>query len=233
MFLFWYDGASWKEHRLSNSVRGVLNIAFGKKGAVWFGTMHGIVRYENGEWTEFTDQLDPGNQYIRSLAIDENDILWAASWMGGAFRYDGREWKRYDETNGLLSNRMSAVTVDHANRKWFATENGYCILDDSSSSSVRDAAPVPLALHGNRPNPFNPSTTISFSIPSSGKISLAVYDITGRKVRTLLSDHMSAGTHSITWDGRDDSGQMVASGIYLSRLIAGKKSATGRMVLLK
>jgi flagellar hook assembly protein FlgD len=60
-----------------------------------------------------------------------------------------------------------------------------------------------------------------------------VYDITGRTVRTLLSGRLNAGPHSILWDGRDDSGKAVASGVYLSRLIAGKTTAVGRMLLLK
>jgi flagellar hook assembly protein FlgD len=60
-----------------------------------------------------------------------------------------------------------------------------------------------------------------------------VYDITGRKVRTLLHGPISAGSHSIAWDGRDDSGKPVASGVYISRLVAGERIATGKMALVR
>jgi flagellar hook assembly protein FlgD len=83
------------------------------------------------------------------------------------------------------------------------------------------------------PNPFNPSTTLTFSIPEGGHAELVVYDITGRIVRTLVSGPVSAGTHTKVWDGRDDSGQAVSSGIYLSRLKTGKHSATVKMTLVK
>jgi flagellar hook assembly protein FlgD len=93
--------------------------------------------------------------------------------------------------------------------------------------------PKAIAITGNSPNPFNPSTSISFSLPAPSHVSLAVYDITGRKVRTLVSGQMSEGEHTATWDGRDDSGQPVASGMYISRLVAGERIAAGKMALVK
>jgi hypothetical protein len=83
------------------------------------------------------------------------------------------------------------------------------------------------------PNPFNPSTTISFSLPAPGHASLAVHDITGRKVRTLASGSLDAGAHSITWDSRDDSGKPVASGVYLARLQSDGRVASAKMLLMK
>ncbi len=93
--------------------------------------------------------------------------------------------------------------------------------------------PKAITITGNSPNPFNPSTTISFSLPAPGHASLAVYDITGRKVRTLVSGLMSSGEHAVTWDGRDEAGQPVASGVYISRLTAGKHVATEKMALVR
>jgi hypothetical protein len=78
------------------------------------------------------------------------------------------------------------------------------------------------------PNPFNPSTTISFSLPRTSNVSLAVYDITGRKVETLLDKSLNAGEHSI-----DFNGSALPSGLYFARLTAGDFSQTQKMVLLK
>ncbi len=100
-------------------------------------------------------------------------------------------------------------------------------------TAVEDAAPAAFALTGNFPNPFNPSTTIAFTLPVTGTAELTVFDITGRKVRTLMEGTLSPGAHSVVWDGRDDSGVAVSSGVYLSRLRMGSMTATGRMMLLK
>jgi len=96
-----------------------------------------------------------------------------------------------------------------------------------------EAAPRTFSLSSAYPNPFNPSTTISFSLPAPGYTSLAVYDITGRKVRALVFGPMSAGEHTVTWDGKDDAGKPAASGVYISRLAAGERLAAGKMVLVR
>jgi len=100
-------------------------------------------------------------------------------------------------------------------------------------SAVAEILPEGFSLTGNYPNPFNPSTSISFTLPASGQVSLAVYDITGRTVRELVSGSMPAGAHSVTWDGRDENGTVVSSGVYLSRLVQGKNSVSRRMLLVK
>ena len=105
--------------------------------------------------------------------------------------------------------------------------------DFMKPTSVTDAAPVSFALTGNYPNPFNPTTTISFTLPSTGTANLAVYSITGQKVRDLVNGPMSAGAHSIVWDGRDASGQPVSSGVYLTRLSQGSHTTASRMLLAK
>jgi hypothetical protein len=92
-------------------------------------------------------------------------------------------------------------------------------------------------LHQNYPNPFNPSTTIAFDIPgSSGEkqhVELTVYDIRGRRVKTLLDSDLESGSHKIHWDGRNDRGESVSSGIYLYTLKADAEVYTRKMTILK
>ncbi len=90
-----------------------------------------------------------------------------------------------------------------------------------------------LSLGQNYPNPFNPETTISFSVPQSGDVTLAVYNIKGQKVKTLVSDTLEMGQHTATWKGTDNAGKSVSSGIYFYRLEADGKTATKKMLLLK
>jgi hypothetical protein len=89
------------------------------------------------------------------------------------------------------------------------------------------------ALDQNHPNPFNPRTTIRFTLASTGHTELSIYDADGMLVRSLVNASRSAGPHSIEWDGRGDSGSPVSSGVYFYKLTAGKFSESRKMVLLK
>ena len=100
-------------------------------------------------------------------------------------------------------------------------------------AAVAEETPSTFALTGNYPNPFNPSTTISFTLSSSGTASLSVFNVAGQKVRELVNGPLSAGAHSVAWDGRDMNGKPVSSGVYLSRLIMGNQVSASRMLLAK
>lgn len=95
--------------------------------------------------------------------------------------------------------------------------------------------PTGFILEPNYPNPFNPTTTIAFSLSRDSYAKLTVYDITGAEVRTLFSQPMNAGEHSVKWDGRNQSGSPAASGIYLYRLVVdnGAWQAVRKMLLMK
>jgi flagellar hook capping protein FlgD len=89
------------------------------------------------------------------------------------------------------------------------------------------------ALSQNHPNPFNPTTTIGYSIAKDNEVSLMIYDVAGRKVRTLVNEHQKADVYKVTWDGMNDTGSRVASGVYFYKLVAGSFVKTKKMVLLK
>lgn len=96
-----------------------------------------------------------------------------------------------------------------------------------------EALPSDFVLEQNYPNPFNPETRIEFSLPKAGDISLVVYDVLGRSVRTLSSGSLTAGTHSVIWDSRNDAGATVASGVYFYRLEYDGHATTRKMMLVK
>ncbi len=101
-------------------------------------------------------------------------------------------------------------------------------IDDQSG-----VLPIDYALMQNYPNPFNPVTDIRFNIAKSGKASLVIYDLLGRKVRTLVNGYVSYGKHGVQWDGTDDYGYPVSSGVYFYRLETKDFSQTMKMVLMK
>jgi hypothetical protein len=89
------------------------------------------------------------------------------------------------------------------------------------------------ALHANQPNPFNPSTRIAFDLPAREDVSLRVFDVRGREVRVLESKTLAAGRYEYVWDGADNAGRPVGSGVYFSRLAAGEDLAVRKMVLIR
>ncbi|MCK5052229.1 MAG: choice-of-anchor D domain-containing protein [Candidatus Cloacimonetes bacterium] len=106
-----------------------------------------------------------------------------------------------------------------------------------TSGNDFDLIPTITELTGNYPNPFNPTTNINFSLKADSRVSLMIYNVRGQKVRTLVNDNMQAGYHSIVWDGRDDSGKSVSSGVYFNGFdaadIAGDYTSVKKMILLK
>ena len=117
------------------------------------------------------------------------------------------------------------------------TLNEWCVhVYSASSTDVPEGdglTPSRYVLEGISPNPFNPVTEVSYGAPGAGHVSVRVYDVSGRLVRTLVDGEVGAGYHTAVWDGRDDRGVDVASGVYFCRMSAESYRATAKMVLLK
>jgi len=103
----------------------------------------------------------------------------------------------------------------------------------SITSSGGSDLPVEFSLGRNYPNPFNPNTHLAYSLPEGGPVSLKVFDLLGREVRTLVNETMTAGIYDAVWDGRDDNGLAVTTGIYMVRMKAGEFNTTQKVVLMK
>ena len=99
-------------------------------------------------------------------------------------------------------------------------------------TGVGARAPRTFRLEENFPNPFGSSTTLTFSVESPGVFELGIYNVQGRLVRTLLRERVQ-GKRAISWDGRDDNGDFVPSGIYYGHLKSGTLSSTRKMLLLR
>jgi len=93
--------------------------------------------------------------------------------------------------------------------------------------------PLEPALHQNRPNPFNPATSISFDLPAKTDVKLTIYNVAGKRVRTLVEKELGPGPHTVQWDGRDERGRSVASGVYLYRLEVGDNVMERKAVLIR
>ncbi|MEA2030065.1 MAG: FlgD immunoglobulin-like domain containing protein [candidate division Zixibacteria bacterium] len=127
----------------------------------------------------------------------------------------------------LLTHNDGTHLVEASATTYYGGSVDLTIESDSSSSSGR------FTLAQNHPNPFNPSTTIKFQLPSKSFVELSIYDVLGRKVKNIVHETVPAGAHSVIWDGCNESGEYVGSGIYFYRLSSGDFVESKKMLLLK
>jgi hypothetical protein len=95
------------------------------------------------------------------------------------------------------------------------------------------AIPTRFALHQNSPNPFNPSTKVAYDVPTAGNVEITVFNVLGQRVTNLVNGYQDAGSYEVIWDGKDDTGDPVASGVYFYRIKTEQFNDTKKMLLLK
>jgi len=139
----------------------------------------------------------------------------------------------YSESKGAVS--VSPATIhpgnNIANEQTIEPERyGFRVLTLKTNDQQMPSA---LALHSNYPNPFNPSTTINFSLPKTAPVRLVIYNIRGQKVKELLNESLEGGNHNVVWNGRDDGNRPVASGVYFARLEQSGVTKISKMMLMK
>jgi hypothetical protein len=136
------------------------------------------------------------------------------------------QWYDILKDGSLVFYKVTAV--DRAGNESPAGSPDVLIGVDPSS------VPKKYALHPNRPNPFNPATLIHYEVPAAGGVmTLKIYDVAGRLVKTLIDGVEQPGRRLIEWNGRDDAGSRVASGVYFCRMTAPGYTRTQKMVLLQ
>ncbi|MCB5234619.1 MAG: C25 family cysteine peptidase [Candidatus Cloacimonetes bacterium] len=113
------------------------------------------------------------------------------------------------------------------NRQASYAATGYVSIDDETN------APQVNRLLGNYPNPFNPQTTLTYTMAKPGEVEIDVYNLKGQHVKKLVNRRVDAGTHSVVWDGRDNGGRSVSSGVYLYRMKTDKGNESKKMLLMK
>ncbi|MCC7262644.1 MAG: T9SS type A sorting domain-containing protein [Candidatus Latescibacteria bacterium] len=179
----------------------------------------------------------PRKMRLRFDTHDPQRILWITGTQLLESEDGGRTW--YSLTEGLAGlpwiNDAAYDPQDPA-LIYAATAWGVYRLDTyQPETAVGEAqlTPVVFALHPNYPNPFNPSTTIRFSLPRAGEAELCIYNLMGQRVATLMYGVQEAGPHVLQWNGRDEQGRELASGVYFYRLQAGGRVETRKLLLLR
>ncbi len=147
--------------------------------------------------------------------------------LGGDYHY-------YDIYAGGTGLAGDIVTDLSPLRDWPGPDSCFVIYTGPSSVDEHDLiVPANMSLYQNYPNPFNPATTIKYYLPKTENVTLRIYNSLGREVRTLIDKKQLDGYHTVTWDGKDNAGRTVSSGVYLYRLSAGEKIRNRKMMFIK
>ncbi len=153
---------------------------------------------------------------------------------GGEWKIDGILPGEYVITYEFVSSiSQQSITIPTSGNVVRSSRKNHFFLNIENSVDVESQIPYQFSLDTPYPNPFNASVTIPFSLDKSSKTKLTVYDINGQKVRELAESFFSAGLHSVLWNGLDDSGQQVASGLYFVRLSADSRNECQRVMFVK
>ncbi|TFG96881.1 MAG: T9SS type A sorting domain-containing protein, partial [Calditrichales bacterium] len=109
------------------------------------------------------------------------------------------------------------------------------LIDDllAAGENQPAATPADFQLLGNYPNPFNPTTTVAYTLAGNGHVTLHIYDMLGRYVTRLVDEWQTAGNHQVVWDGKNSRDEAVPTGVYYYQLRAGKRMETRKMILVK
>jgi FlgD Ig-like domain len=200
---------------------------------VWLAPNSG----QNGIWLHdgtSASPISPVGIFATDPQVSESLVTWWGTPWGEIYVYDGTTVTQLTD-NGVLSDLHPMV--DGGTVVWFGNDgNDDEIFMAYKTPTVVAATPNAQAptLFDAMPNPFNPSTTIAFEIPSQTEVSLRVYDLSGRLVSELANHEAFAqGHHEVQWNGIDDSGRRVASGTYFYRLESAEFTETKSMTLVK
>lgn len=158
---------------------------------------------------------------VLDLDVDANGRPWAAT--GSPVLIEG------DPNAGILELAGGSLASDQA-LIWLPGSTATAVDDDTVPGAAR---PQAFALRTPTPNPFNPRTTIAFELPRTAPVSIDLFDARGRRVRTLVDGERAAGEHRVIWDGADDEGRGVSSGVYFVRMLGGGKRFVQKAVLLR
>jgi hypothetical protein len=155
------------------------------------------------------------------------DVCAAALGVGAPLRASGEIARLTVNRTGETAAVVKIKAADLRNVDNESTKIG------SSGDYETPFVPKATALMQNYPNPFNPTTTLTYDVAEAGDVTIAIYDVSGRLVASLLNARVEVGRHHVEWNGKDTSGSLVPSGIYFYRMRAAGFEATKKMILIR
>jgi len=216
----WVCGWKWDDHYLN---------------------MYGIVRKSidgGATWDALTNAEFLNDNFTDLFFINQNVGWVLGSYSNNIYKTEdgGLNWVAQPSNT---TEYLDAVFFLNPDTGWVVGSHGVILKTGSGGvlsepgNSESPAIPQLFVLHQNYPNPFNSGTIINYQLPAAGEVAITIYNLLGQKVRTLVSGRKPAGAHRVKWDGRDDLGREVASGVYVCRLKAGVFEKSSKMLLIR
>jgi hypothetical protein len=192
--------------------------------------VNNIARCDGSAWQPLGAGLNGSAQaltvYAGKLIATGGFVVAGTATVNGVARWDGTSWRSLGSgTDGWVG---SAAVYQNE-----LIVGGGLTTAGTSGAPDRAAPPTRFALHQNRPNPFVRQPSVGFDLPVETEVRLRVFDVNGRAVATLVDGRLPAGSHRAVWDGVDDAGQTLSSGMYLCRLEASGYTWTCRLLIVK
>jgi len=192
-----------------------------------------------GPWVQFMDDwfsiIDTLTSQVEIPPVNGvMDTMWLFKQSGFS---DPNPWTLLDMTYPTNTKSYTAASgkFPMGDLNWFPERKKAWEAAGSPTTGVKDNAshPVEFSLKQNYPNPFNPTTSIAYSLAKPGHVKISVYNIVGQKILDLVNGKVAAGTHKAIWNGTDQSGRALSSGIYFCRMETGSHIAMRKMTLVK
>jgi len=202
--------------------------------------------FESMEWTSRSghyaaDIRGPGQSgYVWEFVVDNQSTKTdvSLSWILHQGLPD--DWKAYllDMKDGIAKDMLSMHHMNYVDDAAWSSQRRFRLVVGTDAFIQNHSEGIPLKpvefnLFQNFPNPFNPETTIRYSLPKNETVEIVIFNALGQRVRNLLQGAKQAGYHEVLWDGRDDHGRSVSSGIYFCRLQASERVTTRKMIVLR
>jgi len=248
------NGLSWTKYTIDDSLIGAFGISSGDLDGddtldivATSRTANVVTWYEKHDST-WTKNIIDANYFgsfwpgITDVDGDDTmDVIVTSAYGSQIVWYENNHpiWTPHTIDPSIAEPRLfvfSDVDGDDSNDLIVAAEECVAMYTSPYTTAIElvsGIVPTRYLLLQNYPNPFNPITTIAYALPASSDVTLTIYNITGRTIKTFRQLHQPVGTYNIQWSGADDSGNPVSTGVYLCRLEAGDYSKTIKMVYLK
>jgi len=226
-------------------INQISNILLDKNGTLWVSSYYNsIARFKDSKW-EIIDRSNSGiiSETVSSMTIDDKQRLIfscrnsdKAPWVsGGISILDGNKWTNYSYDKTKLGvDFISTVLTDNNGNIWAIGNSGISIMNtEEPNLNWNIVQEIENKLYQNFPNPCNPTTVIKYSISKTSRVRLKIFDILGREVKTVIDRENEKGNYFVVWDGKDNSGSTVSSGIYVYTIITNEGVQSKKLILMK
>lgn len=233
-----FDGVNWSVYTTATGLASnyTFSVTVDSNNNKWIGTGAGLSKYDGSTWTTYTTGNSglPSNT-VQFVKADQFGNIWCGTGgyaVGyGLTKFNGTNWSNYNRQNsGIAGDQVSSFFVDDRGNNWIGLfDAGVCVFKEGGLSDVKDnVTPDAFTMNANYPNPFNPSTMVSFVMPGAAEVTMRIYNNLGKEVVPAETIYASSGINN-----KSVVLSQLPSGVYYCRLSSMYGSKTIKMMLMK